>query len=248
MSRWKAAGIHCVISFLLVSVIAALMAMIWYPPVLAWASGKTGLVGILLGVDICIGPLLTLLVFKAGKPGLKFDLSVIALLQIFALAYGVYSMFEARPVYIVFAVDRFDLISAVDIPQQSLEKAKQERYKSIPLTGPQIIAARLPQDPDENFKLSISALKGGPDLAQLPQYYLAYEEARQDVLKKALPIDKLLGKGGTIRDKLVSWLEKENRVAANVKYLPLVAKANDLTVLIDGNTAQVLDILAIAPD
>lgn len=247
MSRWKASAIHCGVSFLLVSIIAALMASTWYPPLLAWAGGKTGLIGILLGVDVCIGPLLTLLVFKSGKPGLKFDLSMIALLQLLALGYGLYSMFEARPVYIVFSVDRFDLVSAVDIPQQGLEKAKQEQYKSLPLTGPKIVAVRPPQDSTENLNLSISALRGGPDLPQLPQYYLAYQDATQEVLKKALPLAKLMGRDGPTRDKLAAWLDKEKRTTTDVKYLPLIGKAHELTVLIDGGTAKILDILAIDP-
>ncbi|MFM8333352.1 MAG: hypothetical protein ACKN9T_16870 [Candidatus Methylumidiphilus sp.] len=64
MSRWKAAAIHCAIGLLVVGGIGALLALTWYPPLLAWAGGQLGLLGILYGVDIGAGPLLTLMVYK----------------------------------------------------------------------------------------------------------------------------------------------------------------------------------------
>ena len=41
-----------------------------------------------VGKTTVVGPLLTLIVFRAGKPGMKFDLAVIGLVQVAALAYG----------------------------------------------------------------------------------------------------------------------------------------------------------------
>jgi len=40
----------------------------------------------------------TLIIFKAGKKGLVFDLWVIAILQASFLAYGVFTLAESRPV------------------------------------------------------------------------------------------------------------------------------------------------------
>jgi hypothetical protein len=52
MSRWKASGIHFE------------------------AAGGDRLIFILAAVDVTLGPLITLIIFKAGKKGLKFDLAV----------------------------------------------------------------------------------------------------------------------------------------------------------------------------
>ena len=46
------------------------------------------LILLMIGVDVVIGPLLTLIVFDPKKKHLKFDLVVIAALQLAALAYG----------------------------------------------------------------------------------------------------------------------------------------------------------------
>ena len=245
MSRWKASAIHAGISILLLATIAIVMALTWYPPLLAWAGGKMGIVGILFGVDACLGPLMTLVVFKAGKPGLKVDLGIIALLQVLGMSYGLYVLYEARPVYIVFAVDRFELVSAVDIPQEALVKASQVRYQSLPVTGPEIVAAKLPQDSTERMRLAFSVVKGGPDVHQLPQYYLPYGNMANEAIAKASPLDQLMGQDGPTRSKLARWLEKNSRNASSVKCLPLMAAFHELTVLVDSGSGEVLDIVNI---
>lgn len=247
MSRWKASAIHCGISLVVMLAIATLMASTWYPPLLAWAGGQVGILAILFFVDISVGPFLTLMVFKEGKPSLKSDLCVIALLQVLGLAYGLYTLFEARPIYIVFSVDSFHLVKAVDIPLENLGKAKRDEFKSPPLNGPQVVAVHLPENAKDKMDITLKVLSGGADIHQYPEYYLPYAEVTQEVLKKAAPLQKMADRDGPARAKLAAWLEKNRRDAAGVKYLPLYAKAHDLTVLIDGGTAEVLDILDIGP-
>lgn len=247
MSRWKASAIHCGISFMVVLAIAALMALTWYPPLLAWAGGRAGIIPILFAVDVTLGPLLTLLVFKPGKPSLKFDLGVIALLQVLGLGYGLHILYEARPVYVVFAVDAFHLVNAVDIPLENLGRAEREEFKSLPLAGPEIVAARLPQDEKQKRSITMDAIMGGADVHQYPQHYLPYREAARDALNKAAPLQKLAGRDAATRGEIDAWLAKNRREAATVKWLPLLAKAHELTVLIDGASGEVLDILPIKP-
>ena len=79
MSRWQAMLIHLGISaFIGTAVIAALL-LIWYPPPQFSAAGVERFIYLLIGVDVVLGPLLTLVVFRVGKPGLKVDLALIAL-------------------------------------------------------------------------------------------------------------------------------------------------------------------------
>lgn len=248
MSRWKASAIHCCISLLVVSIIAAAMMLTWYPPLLAWAGGQTGILNILFGVDISIGPLLTLLVFKSGKPTLKFDLTVIALLQTMGIGYGLYVLYEARPVYIVFAGNSFNLVTAVDIRPESLQKAEKTPYSTLPLAGPKTVAAHQPKDPAEQMQIALQVLSaGGADIHQSPQYYQPYPEASQEVLKKMRSLEKLMSRDEATRSKLDGWLAGKKREASSVGYLPLYAKIHDLTVLVDSRTAEILDILAIEP-
>ena len=115
MSRWKAAAIHLSISAAIGLVVGALLLLVWYPPPYFHAAGADQLVLLLVGVDLVLGPLLTLILFRSGKKGLKFDLAMIAVLQTTALVYGLSVVLQSRPVFLVSAVDRFVLVSASEI-------------------------------------------------------------------------------------------------------------------------------------
>ena len=79
MSRWKAAGIHLSISLAIGLLVGALLFGVWYPPPYFHAAGADELILLLVGIDIVLGPLMTLVIFRSGKRGLKFDLTVIGL-------------------------------------------------------------------------------------------------------------------------------------------------------------------------
>src|SRR5512132_772047 len=102
MNRFKAALIHLGISACIAGATLLFMLTVWYPGPFFKAVGGDGLILILLGVDVAIGPLITLVVFDTRKKSLKMDLAVVALLQLAAFSYGVWTIFEARPVYIAF--------------------------------------------------------------------------------------------------------------------------------------------------
>lgn len=116
---------HLTISILISLFILAWVFWVWYPESLAKAVGVTHIFLMLLVVDMIIGPLLGLIVYKEGKNTLKFDLSVIFLIQISALIYGVYAIAQGRPVWIVYNVDRFDLVRNNEVIRDGLQKKKR---------------------------------------------------------------------------------------------------------------------------
>ena len=147
-TRWQAAPIHLGISALIAVLVIFAMLFFWYPQPYFRASGGQGLMLLLIGVDVVIGPLLTLIVFDPRKKYLKLDLAVIAALQFTALAYGTSVMFDARPVYVSFAGDRFELVEAGAIEAAQLAEANAE-FRTLSITGPRVVGTRLPTDPGE---------------------------------------------------------------------------------------------------
>jgi hypothetical protein len=106
---------------------------------------------------------------------------VIATLQLAALAYGIGVVAIARPVYMVFTIDRFDLVTANDLRGEELARVADARFKSVPWDGPRIIGVKSPADPDEQLRIIRSAANGY-DLQTFPQYYVPYADLAQDVL------------------------------------------------------------------
>ena len=121
MTRYRASAIHLTISASVVGVVLAAVFLLWYPGPSFEISGARIPVFVLIGVDLVLGPLLTLIVYKEGKRGLKFDLTFIASVQLVALLYGAGTLHAERPTYLVFAIDRISLVSHKHIDYSSIQ-------------------------------------------------------------------------------------------------------------------------------
>ena len=128
------------------TVVLAALLLVWYPQPYFRLAGGAGLMMILIGVDVVIGPLLTLVVFNPAKKSLRLDLAVIVALQVAALIYGITVIAQARPVFVVFAGERFTVVPANAIDPESLASAKPP-FATLPINGPRTVGARLPDDP-----------------------------------------------------------------------------------------------------
>lgn len=248
LNRWKAAAIHLSLSALIAATVVTAMLFLWYPPPHFYAMDGEGLLKVLVGVDVTLGPLLTLIIFKPGKWGLKFDLSVIATLQVVALAYGVWIMFEARPVYEAFAMDRFDIVSANQMDQADLDAGPPE-YRDLPLTGPRVVGIKFPdkeKDPEEWNKLVFIAATG-KDAPQLPKYYVPYADIAADVLKKARLLSTLGKDKPGAGDAVRSFVARSGRPESDFVYVPLVGRGDTMVAVLDARAAKIVGYLPIDP-
>jgi hypothetical protein len=242
MSRWKASGIHLLLSCAVLGAVLAFMVTVWYRWPLFEVAGGSGITLILAGVDMTLGPLITLIIFKSGKKGLKFDLTFIAAVQVAALVYGIHVVYVARPVYLVFAIDRFVLVTAKDLDPQDLAEATDPQFRRLPLGRPSYIAAVLPRDPKEQFKVLMSALRGR-DVQLYPKYYVPYAQEAENALKHAKDPGILLKRDPqTVR----RYLDAARRSPESVRFLPLRARA-DAAVLIDASSGSPLEIVKVDP-
>ena len=236
-SRWQAAGLHLAISASVATGSLALMLGVWFPGPLFEAAGGLGLLYLLAGVDVVLGPLLTLIVFKSGKPGMKFDLTAIGTLQVIALAYGLSVVALARPAFVVFVLDRFELVSAVDLKPEDLAAARYEEFRSVPWTGPRLAAADVPTDPAERQRLIELAL-AGLDVQNFPRYYVPYAERTKQVLAHAVTIEKLRATEPETAKAVDAWLASSGTGADKVRALLLRTRFAWIAVLVDPGTAQ----------
>lgn len=247
MNRYRAAAYYLTGTCVVATAVFLPIYFFWYPGALFDQAGGRELFRLIVGVDLVAGPLLVFIVFVPGKKGLAFDLVTIAVIQASALSYGVYVLFESRPAYIVFVKDRYELVRANDIADEELEKAKPGPYATLPWTGPRLVGAPIPKDPDEQFRLMMSAMNGA-DIQSFPRYYTDYGKVTAQVLARAAPIARLRelnpGRQADI-DRLVAKL---GRPEAALRFLPMRAgKHADLTVVVDAGSAAVLSIAAFRP-
>jgi hypothetical protein len=244
MSRWQAAGIHVGITVVVAILVGMLLFGIWYPPPYFGAGGADHLMLVLVSVDLTIGPLLTLIVFKSGKWGMKFDLWVIALLQIVALGYGVSVIAKSRPIFLVGNIDRFVLVPSNAIADADLAKGRAEAYRTRSWTGARLVGATIP---DEAARQQlISAALSGLDIENFPEFYRPYGDVAKELVQHAKPLDNLRSRPGAARI-VDDWLARHNRSPASVAWLPVVSRNYDLSMLIDRTTGEPLAPVAIDP-
>jgi len=241
-SRWQAAGTHLLICVAIAAAVISVMLGVWYPGPLFEAAGGSGLLYILVCVDVTVGPLLTLVVFKSGKRGMKFDLAVIAVLQVAALIYGVYVVSLARPAYIVFVKDRFELATVAELEPSELAQAKYPEFRSPGWTGPILAATDLPADPQERQKL-IDAAFAGLDLQHFPRLYVPYSLRTKEVLAKADTIARLRVAEPITAKAVDAWLASSGTKEADVRALMLRTRFAWIAVLVDPKTAQPVKML-----
>ncbi|MEO8332575.1 MAG: TfpX/TfpZ family type IV pilin accessory protein [Gallionella sp.] len=248
MSRWKASLIHLTISAIIATAVLALMLLLWYPYPLFAAVGGQQVLMILLGVDVTLGPLITLTVFNINKSrrALTFDLSVIALLQVAALIYGMSVVFHARPAFMVFSKDSFDLVTANMLSDADLAKAGYPDYRSLPLTGPVYVYSEMPTGIKEGNEVVLSTFSG-KDLPQFPQYYQPFAEHMAAAGQAAKPMAELRKKNPEHGFQIDEAIHTSGRAEAEIGYLPLRAKHEDQVVLVGKNDGKVLNILRIPP-
>jgi hypothetical protein len=246
MTRHRAAALHFAISLAVAGLVLAVIYFVWYPGALFERAGGRHLFFVIAGVDVAIGPLLTLIVFVPGKKGLKFDLATIAFLQVAALGAGTWVLFESRPAYLVFVKDRFELMRANDYPPDELQRSQGSRYVRMPLYGPQLVGTRLPQDREERNRIVFGS-SSGLDLQHMPQHYVPYETVKDEVLKTLLPLQELarFNPGGA--KDVEALASRMARPADSLGYLPLRAGFADLTVVMDRKTGEVLRIDSLTP-
>ncbi|HEY2347225.1 MAG TPA: TfpX/TfpZ family type IV pilin accessory protein [Xanthomonadaceae bacterium] len=242
LTRWHASALHLLISVALAAVVLAIMLALWFPGPLFVAGGGNNLLVILVGVDVAIGPLITLAVYRQGKPGMAFDLAVISALQVLAFAYGMHIVYLARPAFIVFAKDQFQVSAVADIKAADYAEAKMAQFSHPPLGGPLLVYAEMPVDPKERDRV-MSAAMDGKDVEKMPELFRPYAEHTGDVLKKAWTLAKMRKLEPAAAKIVDAYMADSGLKEADVRYLRLRARQAWVAVLVDAKTATPLKML-----
>lgn len=232
-TKIRAGAIHLGITFCVVLLAAILVFGLWYPYPYSEISGGKTLFMLVSVVDLTIGPLITFIVYSTRKPlrEMRMDFAIIGILQSIALAYGLWTVFVARPVYLVYEYDRMHVIHAVDIEPESLSKAPSSLQK-LPITGPKLIALRTFTDPSEQFDATMNALAGIP-LSTRTDLWQPYANQTESVLKNAKSATELSERFPDRTALISDAITDTGRPAVQLKYLPMVDRENVWTILID---------------
>lgn len=240
ISRLKAFLVHLLISTCIAAAVIGVVFFVWYPAPLHTAAGVTQIFLLLLAVDVVLGSLLTLIVYKVGKKTLIMDLTVIALLQLSALGYGLWTVAEGRPAWLVFGGNRFELVRIPDIDQRNI--GTHYLYSSPAWTGPQWVGAANPIDLNARNDIVFESVNGGFDIYQRPNLYRPLIDMHSNIQRNLHTLTQL--ERYNSQDAIDAAIANHPTADA---WLPLRANNQDMVVLMHKASAEVVTIVDLRP-
>lgn len=244
--KFVATGIHFLVTLGLAACAAALVFLVWFPDPFATMIGGTELFLLVVGCDLALGPLISLVIYNSRKSRreLVTDYSIVGAVQIAALVYGVYILAGTRPVYVAFDKDRLEIVSARDIRDAELAAAKSPLYASLPFTGPRLVAIEVPAADQEDAMFK--SLEGNPSHAR-PRFYVPYESQLEKIRARAATLEELEKKHPEIKPQLDAAKSRVTVPAARVRWLPVSHSKGFWTVLIDTENGKPLTYVDFDP-
>ncbi len=250
--RLIAAGLHSIFTLLVASALYFLIFYVWYPTPFDHLLGGFELLYWIVGIDLILGPLLMFIIFNPIKSRkmLITDICAIISLQLIAMIYGMHILFAARPVYIAFVKDRFEVNIAAEINQEDLDSAINTNYHTLSWSGPQVVTIRNNLTENELLEATEKVILAGKSYSQYPKFFQPYDKtAKEIVVPEILSLDLLSAKNKEqqpqINDALSTLKHKYPDKA--IGWTVMLYRDSFGTVLLDKNTAEILAYLPVEP-
>ena len=247
--RFKALSLHLLASGIALTLILGGLYLGWYRWPGWYLADVTEVVAVLIGVDLIVGPLLTCVIADPNKARRELvrDVAAIAAIQLFALAYGTWSLWNGRPLYYAFSEDVLQLVQAYDIDGEQLARARREHAEFLPhwYSLPRWIWAPLPADPAEHDRIVAAAISGGADVISMPQYYRPWESGIPSLKAQLKQLDEQKYLSGVDKKALQGRLQAEGFATDQANTLAFTGRGRPLLAVFDPTSAKILAIFKV---
>lgn len=244
--KFVACAIHFLATLVLAACAAALIFLIWYPAPFTEMLGGKELFLLVVGSDLALGPLMSLVIYNSRKSrrALVIDYSIVGAVQVAALVYGVWIMAGARPVYVAFVKDRFEVVQAADLTAGELAAARDPQFASRPLTGPRFVSVVVP--PAEEQDALFQALAGNEEHLR-PRFFVPFETELPTIQRRAKTLDDLAAKHGNAKEDIERARRKAGIPEEHLRWLPVRHSKGFWTAVIDVRTGLPVSYIPLDP-
>lgn len=231
----KAGGIHFLLSLVVISAYLAIVFLLWYPEPFATLEKVTDAARVVIGVDLVIGPLLTFLLYKKGKPGLRFDLTMVVVLQLSALSWGIHITYSQRPVYVAYAEQLFSVVAASDL------QGKRPTDHALASTGwgdQKMVFVDLPENPQDKLKVIMNA----KNLYAMVDHYHPLKDRLDEVLKGAVDMSDRIKEAPEMKPSYEQWLKEHGGDEKPYAFVPIEGRKGMAFIVLDRHSGDMVDI------
>lgn len=249
ITRKQAFITHLSVSMAIFFALSYLIIFYWYPSYYFHIDGGYRGLATIFFVDVVLGPGLTLLVFKPGKPGLKFDMTMILALQAAALTWGLHSVVSERPMLTVFYDGKFTCMAHSDVADFDLERlAVDDRHEPLLAVLPR------PDTHQEYQDMMLEAFrKGSAEIYVFSEKMVPMDVAGTvHIMNYELDVtDSFVGDDEQIdkyRNIWSAYLETDPEALERYLYYPMSCRYQKVLAVFDPENSAIVDYLPVYTD
>lgn len=240
-------AIHLTVSLSIFAGFYFLTAFVWYPDFYFSANGVLAAMLTVALVDVGLGPVMTFVLYRPHKPGLKFDFAMIIAMQLSALAWGTWVVYYERPLLTVYYDGSFYCLSSNQVTLANADLSQFPPENPIPQA---FLATPSNFEAAELRRIKMEHVELAPNQPDLPPYILGDEfkalntEQLPDMLGEELDITRVVSQP----DYQALWKQFLNthKVAPHTyAFLPLHCSETDHVAAINRETGQIVDAIPI---
>ena len=247
--RFRLFGLHLLTSACLLSLVWGVLFFGWYRWPGWYLAGALGVTAIMAGVDIVLGPSLTLLIANPKKPRRELvrDISMIGTVQLVALIYGAITLWHGRPLYFTYSERFLEMVQAEDLNSEQVALGRQLNPTLAPhwWSLPRWIYVPLPKDQKKAEQIMAEAITGGDDVIQMPRYYQPWANGLPEMRRNLRIVDKMTELGTKDRKIAAERMRKLGFAPDQPVALPMLGRGKPLVAVIDPTTAEIKALIRV---
>jgi hypothetical protein len=245
--RFKAFGVHLLCSAVALTLVLSALYLGWYHWPGWHLTEATHVVLVMVGVDVVLGPLITLIIANPRKPRreLARDIAMVVLVQLTALGYGTTTLWSGRPLYYAFSVNCLQVVQASDIDPAAAGAARKQELDLAPhwYSLPRWIWAPFPKDPQEADKIFQGVMHGGYDIVGLPQYYKTWEAGLPELRAQLHKVHDIRFFSPKEKALLTKRMQVAGLATDQANAIALTGRGSSLLAVVDPRSLKLLAII-----
>jgi len=247
--RLKAFGLHLLGSACLLALALGSLYLGWYRWPGWYLAGALTIALVMAGVDVVIGPLLTLVIANPKKPRreLARDIGIIVVVQLIAAGYGITTLWNGRPLYYTYSEKFLEMVQAQDVSSEEAALGRKLNPDLAPhwYSLPRWIYAPLPKDAQLANKIASSAFAGGEDVIDMPRYYQPWTNGLPDIRQNLRSLKQMTQIGKKDREVVAQRMRQLGFPADQALVLPMTGKEKPLVAVVDPATTKIAALIRV---
>lgn len=222
IAKLKVTGLHVAISLVILLGFLYFMLTQWYRIPYFFADQGWSGVRIMIFVDLCIGPVITAIVYLPTKTrkALVFDFTTIAIIQLVALMWGGWLVYNERALAYVYYDSAFRPVITKELNKQNVSPDSLKAFSS---ERPPLIY-RLPVKSREDGQIQIGLIRKGILPASQVRFFRPLKEHTDKLFSFTLDIKIITSRNKVLRAELDKYLQETGNDVEKLYFLPLFGR------------------------